>query len=117
MNLALTLLRIAPFIVLGAAKQQSSRCAAALIITSCASVSLTLMIQPFLSSRRLGRSEPPTGTSPGSAEAEGAVGSHITRAASDDDTMLDAERKASPFCAGRVIVVNESQKPTSLRGA
>ena len=24
----------------------------------------------------------------------------MRRAASDDDTMLDAERKASPFCAG-----------------
>jgi hypothetical protein len=28
------------------------------------------------------------------------------RAASVDDTMLDAERKASPFCAERTIVVN-----------
>ena len=44
-------------------------------LPSCALVSLTLMVQPFLSSRRLGRSEPLTGTSPGSAEAEGAVGS------------------------------------------
>ena len=34
----------------------------------------------------------------------------IMRAASDDDTMLDAERKASPFCAGRAIVVNEPEK-------
>src|SRR5271166_3853068 len=74
-SLAPALLTAAPFIVSGAAKQRSSRCAAALIITSCASVSLTLMIQPFLSSRRPGRSEPLTGTSPGSAEAEGAVGS------------------------------------------
>src|SRR5208337_2047110 len=42
------------------------------------------------------------------------------RAASDDDTMLDAERKASPFCAGRAIVVNEPEEsagptPPSLR--
>ena len=76
-SLAPALLTTAPFIVSGAAKQRSSRCAAALIMTSCASVSLTLMIQPFLSSRsrRPGRSEPLTGTSPGSAEAEGAVGS------------------------------------------
>ena len=54
-----------PFIVSGAAKQRSSRCAAALIITSCASVSLTLIMQPFLSSRRPGQSEPLTRTSPG----------------------------------------------------
>ena len=74
-SLAPALLTTAPFIVSGAAKQRSSRCAAALIITSCASVSLTLMIQPFLLSRRPSRSEPLTGTSPGSAEAEGAVGS------------------------------------------
>ena len=47
----------------------------ALIITSCASVSLTLMIRPFLSSRRPGRSEPRTRTSPGSAEAARVVGS------------------------------------------
>src|SRR3984957_12877709 len=46
-SLALTLLRAAPLIVAGADKQWSLRCAAALIITSCASVSLTLMIQPF----------------------------------------------------------------------
>jgi hypothetical protein len=39
-----------PLIVDGADKQRSLRCTAALIITSCASVSLTLMIQPFLSS-------------------------------------------------------------------
>ena len=32
------------------------------------------------------------------------------RAASDDDTMLDAERKASPFCAERAIVVNGPEK-------
>ena len=43
---ALTLLRVARFTVFGAAKQRSSRCAAALIITSYASVSLTLVIQP-----------------------------------------------------------------------
>ena len=71
---------ILAFIVSGAAKQRSSRCAAALIITSCASVRLTLMIRPFLSSRRPGQSEPLTGTSPGSAEAEGAVGSHAPHA-------------------------------------
>jgi len=51
-SLALTLLRVAPFTVFGAAKQRSSRCAAALIITSYASVSLTLVIQPLLPSRR-----------------------------------------------------------------
>jgi hypothetical protein len=51
-SLALALLRVAPFTVFGAAKQRSSRCAAALIITSYASVSLTLVIQPLLSSRR-----------------------------------------------------------------
>ncbi len=57
-----------------AARQRSSRYAAALIITSCASLSLKLMIQPFLSSWKPERSEPLTGTSPGSAKAEGAVG-------------------------------------------
>jgi hypothetical protein len=31
-------------------------------------------------------------------------------AASDDDTMLHAERKASPFCTGRTIVVNEPEE-------
>ena len=51
-SLALTLLRVAPFTVFGTAKQRSSRCAAALIITSYASVSLTLVIQPLLPSRR-----------------------------------------------------------------
>jgi len=71
---------ILAFIVSGAAKQRSSRCAAALIIKSCASVSLALMVRPFLSSRSLGRSEPLTRTSPGSAEAEGAVGSHAHHA-------------------------------------
>src|SRR5271156_5201679 len=50
-SLALTLPRAAPLIVAGADKHRSLRCAAALIITNCASVSLTLMIQPFLSSR------------------------------------------------------------------
>jgi hypothetical protein len=49
---ALTLLRVARFTVFGAAKQRSSRRAAALIITSYASVSLTLVIQPLLPSRR-----------------------------------------------------------------
>jgi hypothetical protein len=34
----------------------------------------------------------------------------VMRAAFDDDTMLDAERKASPFCAERAIVVNGLQK-------
>ena len=39
----------------------------------------------------------------------------IMRAASDDDTMLDAERNASPFCAGRAIVVNENEPEESAR--
>ena len=78
-SLALTLLKAAPLIVAGADKQRSLRCAAALIITSCASVSLTLMIQPFLSSWRSGRSGPLTRTSPGSASADGAVGSRARR--------------------------------------
>ena len=51
MTLALTLLRAARLIVAGADKQRSLRCVAALIITSCTSVSLTLMIQPFSSWR------------------------------------------------------------------
>ena len=51
MSLALTLLRAAPLIVAGTDKQRSLRCVAALIITSCTSVSLTLMIQPFSSWR------------------------------------------------------------------
>ena len=38
----------------------------------------------------------------------------IMRTASDD-TMLDAERKASPFCAGRAIVVNENEPEESAR--
>ena len=74
--------RAAPLTVVGADKQRSLRCAAALIITNCPSVSLTLMIQPFLSSWRSGRSGPLTGTSPGSVEAEGAVGSRALAAPS-----------------------------------
>src|ERR1700677_4569381 len=62
-SLAVTLLRGAPLIVAGADKHRSLRCAAALIITSCASVSLTLMIQPF--SHPGGPGDP--GPSPGRA--------------------------------------------------
>ena len=40
----------------------------------------------------------------------------IMDAASDDDTMLDAERKASPFCAGRAIVVNEPEESAGRDG-
>src|SRR5271157_5049298 len=106
MNLALTLLRPAPFIESGTTKQRSPRCAAAVIITSCASVSLTLMIQPFLSSRRLGRSGPLTRTSPGSAKANGAVGSRALAAPRlTAIPMLPFERKASRFCEGGAIVL------------
>ena len=104
--------RCAPLIAAGADKQRSLRCAAALIITSCASVSLTLMIQPFLSSWRSGRSGPLTRTSPGSVEAEGAVGSRALAAPSGlrvlrtmlcaaerPAHMLGFEPKASPFFA------------------
>ena len=92
--------------------QRSSRCAAALIITSCASVSLTLMIQPFLSSRRPGQPSPAPGRAPDRPKPKGRRLGHprIMRAPSDDDTMLHAERKASPFCAGRAIVVNGSEE-------
>ena len=98
--------------VVGADKQRSLRCAAALIITNCPSVSLTLMIQPFLSSWRSGRSGPLTGTSPRSVEAEGAVGSRALAAPSGlrvlrtmlcaaerPAHMLGFEPKASPFFA------------------
>ena len=44
---------------------------------------------------------PLTRTSPGSAKADGAVGSHAHGAASDTDTMLPFEQKASSFCAPR----------------
>ena len=44
---------------------------------------------------------PLTRTSPGSAKADGAVGSHAHGAASDTGTMLSFEQKASPFCAPR----------------
>src|SRR5208337_3297701 len=110
-SLAPALLTTAPFIVSGAAKQRSSRCAAALIISSCASVSLTLMIQPFLSIpearsiRAPHRNEPPIG-----GGRRGLDHPRVMRAASDDDTMLDAERKASPFCSERAIVVNEPEE-------
>ena len=106
-SLALTLLRAAPLIAADADKQRSLRCAAALIITSCASVSLTLMIQPFLSSWKSGRSGPLTRTSPGSVNAEGAVGSRARLAPRLTTTpMLPFERKASPYRIGRAIVVN-----------
>ena len=88
-----------PSIVSGVAKQRSSRCAAALIRSQAVvPVSLTLMIQP--SSHPGGPVDPePLRDEPGSAEAEGAV--VVTRAScaprSDDDTMLDAERKAESF--------------------
>jgi hypothetical protein len=83
------------------------RRAAALIIASCASVSLRLMTQPFLSSRRLGRSESLTRTSPGSVKAEGAVGSRALLAPRLTTTpMLPFERKASPYRRGRAMVVN-----------
>src|SRR3984957_4586789 len=111
-SLALTLPRVAPLTVVGADKQRSLRCAAALIITSCASVSLALMIQPFLSSWRSGRSGPLTRTSPGSVEAEGGVGTRALAApsglrvlrtmlcAAERPThMLGFEPKASPFFA------------------
>ena len=62
-------------------RQRSLRCAAALIIASCASVSLTRMIQPFLSSWRSGRSGPLARTSPGSVNADGAVRSSAHRRA------------------------------------
>jgi Phage integrase family len=70
------------------------RCAAALIITSCASVSLTLMIQPFLSSYRSGRSGPLTRTSPGSVSADGAVGSRALAAPSASDTNASFRKKS-----------------------
>src|ERR1700722_14585820 len=85
-----------PFIVSGAAKQRSSRCPAALIITSCTSVSLTLMIQPFLSSRRPDDPGPLTRTSPGSTKADGAVGSRAL-AAPRLTPMLPFERQTSRF--------------------
>jgi hypothetical protein len=44
---------------------------------------------------------PLTRTSPGSAKADGAVGSRAHGAASDTNTMLPFEQKASPFCAPR----------------
>ncbi len=52
------------------------------------------MIQPFLSSRRPGQSEPLTGTSPGSAEAEGAVRSDRAVAYIDKNIYLPPEEKA-----------------------
>ena len=73
-ELPLTLLRAAPFIVSGAAKQRLWRCAASLIITSCASVSLTLMIQPFLSSRRPDKSRPSPGRAPDRPKPMGRLG-------------------------------------------
>jgi hypothetical protein len=108
-NLVPALLTAAPFIISGVAKQRSSRCAAALIISSCASVSLLLMIQPFLSSRRPGRIRTLTGTSPGSAEAEGTVGSpahharsvrrrHNARRGTKGQSFLRRERDCW-FCA------------------
>jgi hypothetical protein len=50
------------------------RCAAALIITSCVSVRLTLMIQPFLSSQRSGRSGPSPGRAPDRSVPMGRLG-------------------------------------------
>ena len=96
-SFSLTLVRIAPFILSGAVKQRSSRCAAALSITSWVSVSLTLMIQPFLSSWRPERSGPLTRTSPGSAKAEGAVGSRAHRASSDNDTNASFRPESQSF--------------------
>src|SRR5208337_1617587 len=54
---------------------------------------------------------PSLGRAPDRLKPKGRLGHpRIMRAASDDDTMLDAERKASPFCAGRAIVVNEREE-------
>ena len=57
---------------------------------------------------------PSPGRAPDRPKPKGRLGhTRIMRAASDDDTMLDAERKASPFCTGRAIVVNENEPEES----
>jgi len=117
-SLALTLLAAAPFNLSGAARQRSSRCAAALVITSCAPVSLTVMIQPFLSSWKPGRSEPSPGRAPDRPKPKGRLGHvRVIRTASDNTPMLEAERKASPFCTEPTIVVNGriSDRPVPSR--
>src|SRR5271156_2843516 len=94
-------MRAAPLIVVGADKQRSLRREAALIITSSASVSLTLMIHPFLSSWRSGRSGPLTRTSPGSVSADGAVGSRALDAPSASGrTNASFRTKSQSFLHG-----------------
>src|SRR5260370_22407853 len=108
MSLALTLLRAAPFIVSGAAKQLSSRCAAALIITSCASVSYDPTL-PLIQEAR--RSRPPHQDEPRIGQSR--WGGWVTRArdaASNSDTNASFRTesqsflwRAIPNCSRRII--------------
>jgi len=88
------LLRAAPFIVSGAAKQRSSRCPAALIITSPTSVSLTLMIQPFLSSRRPDDPGPSPGRAQDRPKRWGGWVTRARRAASNTNASFRTESQS-----------------------
>jgi hypothetical protein len=77
-------------------------------------VSLALMIQPFLLSWRSERSGPLTRTSPGSATADGAVGSRAL-AASDDDTNASFRTQNQSFLR-RTRTNSEWPARDALRG-
>src|SRR6202161_1268699 len=90
----MTLLRAAPLIVAGADKQRSLRCAAALSITSCASVSLTLMIQPFSHPRGPGDPGPSPGRAPDRSKPKGRLGHARLSSALHDDTNASFRTKS-----------------------
>src|SRR5271157_3055795 len=94
MNLALTLLRPAPFIESGTTKQRSPRCAAAVIITSCASVTLPL-IQEARTIRAPHQDEPRIGQSQWGGWVTGA-----RRAASNSDTNASFRTESQSFLRG-----------------
>jgi hypothetical protein len=83
--------------VAGVDKQRSLRCAAALIITSCASVSLTLMIQPFFHPASPEDPSPSLGRAPDRPVPMGRLGHSRFCAAPDDDTNASFRTKSQCF--------------------